>query len=898
MRRLALYLMLALVTGGAAAQELPGWDFTRAEDLRGWQATHHVGPLRTTAEGLQIEIRGSDPYINGPPRDFPLGLRLWMRLRLKSDEAGMGQVFYFRDEATEAESVFFPVRERAWQDVRVPLPPLGARFRIRFDPPGTRGSCRLASLAFTPRILLKEPEWPAPTRPALGPDAFSLQSGDLQLRHARGQLGGFTFSVAGQEMAAGFTRPLVGYLQEGKERWLSLADNAAVTALKAGEEILVQAVARDADGASWEIRQRFTLARLPGAIDVETQVWVSQDRSVIFLPLLVTLPGAGSFGAAKGQGLFAGLEYLENEPSSSEVDVIGPASRRQVPDSAKITFPLMALQAGGRYLGLIWDRSEPRFSALFDSPDRIFRSGGHVMGVLFPGSDGTNRVEGRLVSADGERLRAGQPLILRATLIGGRGETVIPAVQQYVALRGLPPLPRAGALQEYVSLAASGWLDSRIREGNRYRHAYWPGASWPPQKAVDAAVMMLWLARQTTDAPLARRLEDAARLAVAQAEPWTYNTAAIGHVHYPLGSLVFGQVAANTEEARNVARGQLQRFEPDGTLIYRPEPGGLDYGRTHFAPDANGLTAQAVAALLQWATVCGDPGLIREGLRVLRVLDGFRNTVPRGAQTWEVPLHTPDILASANLVRAYTLGYELTGEAPFLEQARYWAWTGVPFVYLTPPVPEPIGLYATTPVLGATNWTGPWFGVPVQWCGLVYADALHRFARYDPTGPWRQLADGITVSGIQQSWPRGVPDLQGLLPDAINLRYQIRNGVAINPGTVQAPAVRLFTGTPLYDFRAFRTAGGRAGLPLLVHAPGAIENEQEEPGRIAFTVRGWTEGPLPPADPYFVLISGLRSAPRVRVNGQETPLVAPHQYLETGRLILQVRGLAAIEIRS
>jgi len=93
--------------------------------------------------------------------------------------------------------------------------------------------------------------------------------------------------------------------------------------------------------------------------------------------------------------------------------------------------------------------------------------------------------------------------------------------------------------------------------------------------------------------------------------------------------------------------------------------------------------------------------------------------VPRGAQTWEVPLHTPDILASAHLVRCYLYAYQLTGDADLLEQARYWAWTGVPFVYLEQPVPGDVGLYATIPVFGATQWVASWLGKPVQWCGLV-----------------------------------------------------------------------------------------------------------------------------------------------------------------------------------
>ena len=95
-------------------------------------------------------------------------------------------------------------------------------------------------------------------------------------------------------------------------------------------------------------------------------------REVVFLPLFLMLPGHGSFGSLKGQGLFAGVEYLENEPSSSTADLNEKAgANRRVPDSARITFPLMAIQAHDRYVGLIWDRA-PELAALFDSPDRIF----------------------------------------------------------------------------------------------------------------------------------------------------------------------------------------------------------------------------------------------------------------------------------------------------------------------------------------------------------------------------------------------------------------------------------------------------------------------------------------------------------------------------------------------
>lgn len=651
------------------------------------------------------------------------------------------------------------------------------------------------------------------------------------------------------------------------------------------DAIVVQANATDSDGATWEVVQQFTASEKPGVIVVETRVTVSQERYVLFLPMFAVLPGVGSFGETKGQGVFAGLEYLDNEPSSSEADITGPGAKRQVPNGLKITFPLTAIQANQRYVGLLWEQGQD-FAAFFDSPDRLFKSGGHVMGVLFPGSDGRNRQEGSLLPNDVQRLEAGKTLSLRATLIGGKGKSIVPAVEQYVAFRGLPPVPDVGMdFQGYVNQASAGWLDSKLREGNQYRHAYWPGSSFGPQPPADAALWMDWLALQTQNETLERRLKDAAKEALTQVQPADYNASGVSHVRYPVQSLVYGHVAENANRALQTGRELLKRFEPDGSVLYRKEPNRPDLGKTHFAPDANGLTAQAVLSVLNAATFCGDEELTREGLRLLRALDKFSSTVPRGAQTWEVPLHTPDILASAHLLRAYTIGYELTGEAHFFEQARYWAWTGVPFVYVVNPTPHPVGPYATIPVLGATHWSHSWLGLPVQWCGLVYSDALYRFIRHDPKGPWKQIADGITASGAQQNWPVGDAALQGLLPDSFNPGAQTRNGVAINPGTVQANAVRLFNRPEVYDFRVFRKAG------LWIHAPGALTSLQEQAGRISFSVQSWAE------QPYYVLVLGCRSTPSVRVGKQEVSLAGPNQFLEKERrLLLQLRGQSDVEI--
>jgi hypothetical protein len=545
----------------------------------------------------------------------------------------------------------------------------------------------------------------------------------------------------------------------------------------------------------------------------------------------------------------------------------------------------MAIQNQGCYLALTWEM-QPQYSAVFDSPDRLFNSGGHVMGLLFPGCNGKNREEGNLLPRTSRLLRAGQKLALHATLLGGPGSNVTPALQQYVALTGLPPLPApAPDLAQYVSVTAGGWLDSRIRETNLIRHAV-AGGNFPPGQAADAALWMDWLSTRSNDAALAARLKTVAKEVRSAVPTGSLNVAAVGHIRFPVESLVYGHVAESAALSEQSARSILGGFEPDGSLVYRPREGGPDYAKTHFSHEANGFTSRAVQDLLEAASFCGDRELLEAALVRLRAMSKFLNGVPRGAQTWECPLHTPDILASAQLVRAYTLGYDLTGDSTFLDHARYWAWTGVPFVYLVNPVDKPVGRYATIAVFGATQWKAPiWLGLPVQWCGLVYADALYRLAKDDPKGPWKKLADGITASGMQQSWPATDQELQGLLPDSFVLRSQKRNGPAINPATLEACAPRYFGQNPVYDFHAFRKNG------LRVHAPAAIQNASETKGHITFQVESWID------QPYFVLINGLTGTPRIKINRKPVECVSPNEFLpKEGRLVLQLEGKQQVEL--
>jgi hypothetical protein len=877
--------------------ELPSFDFRKDADVRGWVAAHHISALEKTADGLRVTIDGNDPYFHGPPLNLPDDQPLWLRLRLKSEQGGMGQIFYFRDHASEERSVRFPVPAGEWHEVRLRLPALSTGYRLRIDPPGDRGECLFASLRIEARTAIAEPAWPRPMLPELGSNPLVVRSGDVELLHAGDAIGAFDVHVAGQRMASGQSQPLLGYVHNDSVRWIAFGhgpdavvrseviEEPARGSEPRGETLRIEARFMDPDGGRWTVEQAFASAA-DGAIGVHMTVGVDAERDVIHLPWLTLLPGLGEYGTNKTQGLFAGLEYLENEPSSSTADLNPPASNRQVPDRIKLTFPLMAIAARDRYVGVTWEPGpETMLCAVFDSPDRFFDSGAHVMGLLTPGSDGVIRDESRLVPYEPIRIVPGQSFQVRAAILGGRGGTVVPAIQHYVRLQGLPRVPASPwTSDEYYALIARSWLDSKVREGNRYRHAVWPG--FGPTPATDAAYQMRWLAERVASSELRQRLIEAARDAVDGLPPSALNDRQIGHVRYPVPALLHSTAAQAADHSGEIARQLLRRFESDGLVRYQARAGGVDYGRTHWSSDANGLTAQVVVSLLEAAVFSGDRALIADALRHLRAMTArYEGTVPRGAQTWEIALHTPDILAAAHLVRACVLGYELSGDEELLEEARYWAWTGVPFVYLTRPTSKPVGLYNTIAVLGATSWVAPiWIGQPVQWCGLVYADALYGLARHDADGPWQQLADGIAIGGMQHTWPVEDADRFGLLADYFLLRSQQLEGPAINPATVFLPAIRMWNEPHLYEFRALRASR------LLVQVPGELTDVEETPERVSFRVRGWWP------EPYELLLHGLSEAPSVQLNGRPSSETAVSFDPDAGRLILRVEGSPHVEL--
>jgi hypothetical protein len=161
----------------------------------------------------------------------------------------------------------------------------------------------------------------------------------------------------------------------------------------------------------------------------------------------------------------------------------------------------------------------------------------------------------------------------------------------------------------------------------------------------------------------------------------------------------------------------------------------------------------------------GDRVAEQAGLRAMT----FLRTQPRpeGAQTWELQVHVPDILAAGHGT-ATVEAYRLTRDETFLNEGERWALAGLPFVYLWNPLFRPIMRYGSVPVFGASYFDAQaWFGVLVQWNGLVYARALLELATLRPGTRWRQVAEGIVACAIQQQVPDG--PLTGMYPDAYSV---------------------------------------------------------------------------------------------------------------------------------
>jgi hypothetical protein len=656
---------------------------------------------------------------------------------------------------------------------------------------------------------------------------------------------------------------------DGSRGPLALAPDSTATPREPRFPYHLAGTAGDAGRWHWSIE------REGGGLRARATFTASAATSIRrFEGMVLRVPGRGHAGA-----FFSGLEYLgRDEPSSSTADLETPEHVRVAPNPLKVTLPLMGVARGGAAVGLAWplgpgcESAAPLLQPSFSVPNSVDGGPDHRLSLSLP-AVGQGRRENAWEADRPIDLKAEDILQLEATLyvLPGAGvEGLIEAWLKDHPLPSLPQAPRGDAAS--LDLARRSFLESRLWDPAKKGWSHCAEPTWARQPYADHAgyLWKLGLLRGDEGRPEADRVRE-----VLAAHPKLAGNGA--HLRTRMISFTLGPVMDSLAEAKRQAEIYIAQQRPDGLWTYEGK-----YRRGHFEDTASGFCAPRAFALLEYAQLSLDPRARDAGLRALAAMRRFQ--VPRGAQTWELSLHTPDILAAAHLVGAYVRGYELTNDPAHLAEARRWALAGLPFVYLWDRADLPTMRYATIAVFGATNWRSPnWIGLPVQWCGTVYAYRLLDLARHDRTIDWRRVAEGITVAAERMQHAAGPH--AGTLPDFFHIAAQRRDGPSINPGAIVALRLALAGDRP----------DAETDLATWKERPIAVTTVAREV-RIATGADGRCvlRGRFHAGAPYHWVVAGCPDLAEVTVNGAAA--LRPDVWPAPGSVWRQADGLVLVRI--
>ena len=566
-----------------------------------------------------------------------------------------------------------------------------------------------------------------------------------------------------------------------------------------GESIvLLSAEERGEDGVLWSYEARFSLSEDSKRAKVEYSLTADQERELIAFNGPILYAGDGAFGERKTAALFPGLEFLEgDEPSSSPRDVAPPNNNRLVPHPYKITIPLMAVEHKKTLVGLAWDALETwdgehnMLSAAFASPNWYNHQKNHLMGLFVPTIPDWVE-ENHLAASTPYPLKANLPITIKAQIIIDGNASVLDAISHWTDAYGVPePLEAPRSDREEVLLSRHGFMQTVWdKDTGKSQHC----VDWTPGNAPGFATL-LWYDYliQTQDDTIKdesvrQRALEIVKRTIQEAGPGGLSSTDFCHILKWEAPFYFGEVEAGLDRLKEIATRWIETQEEDGSWRFHPI---TDRAKTlgNEGDAVLGTCASTAQLLLKHARVTGDSESLAAGLKGLKFMGDFK--VPRGAQTWECPLYEPDLLAAAHAVGAFVEAYEITREKRYLERAEQWAKTGLPFVYHWHLPGRPGMRFGSIPVFGTTFYTHPWFGVPVQWNGLVYAYALQHLARHASESHsqfWSKVAEGITISAMYQQWTEG--ELKGTYPDGFYGYCTEGRGPHINPEDIM---VNLYT---------------------------------------------------------------------------------------------------------
>ena len=525
----------------------------------------------------------------------------------------------------------------------------------------------------------------------------------------------------------------------------------------------------DEDGAWWNFVYTFQVEAGKDTVRTHYQAWASKDRQLLYFQGPDLYAGEGSFGSRKHLALFPGLEYLEgNEGSSSERDSAQPYANRYAPHPYRITIPLMAVEENKGLVGLMWDalqewdgkRVTP--SARFASPNFKDQQDNHLMGLFLPSIP-------EFVPENGDRaakaypLQANEKITLEAYIVAkARGE-VLDMIDHYFAAYGMPEkIDMPITYDEALELGRVGYMESCLYDAKTAGIKLWD----PSRTAYPApgAIAILWrLSLDVKDPARKKMIRDRVDLMVNKALeregtkgltdwldgrdiPFDKKFPASCGVRSHLLPFYIGYLEGGLAAwKKRVYEELIDKQRADGSWEYL---GDMREMVRQGDDIVNGTMVELAGGVLQFARITGDQRALDSGMKAIKYMERF--IVPRGLNTWEVAKFTPDIQAAGLAVWCYLEAYQITGQRQYLEQAKYWAKTGVPFVYLWEAPDRPVMQYSTIAVFGTSWRTCNWIGRPVQWCGLPHGYWLIKLSEFDQSFPWRAIGEGELDSAIEQ----------------------------------------------------------------------------------------------------------------------------------------------------
>ena len=676
-----------------------------------------------------------------------------------------------------------------------------------------------------------------------------------------------------------------------------------------GESIvLLSSEERDEDGVLWSYAARFSLSEESKRVKVEYSLTADQERELIAFNGPILYAGDGAFGERKTAALFPGLEFLEgNEPSSSTRDVAPPNNNRLVPHPYKITIPLMAIEHKKTLIGLAWDALQTwdgehnMLSSAFASPNWYSHQKNHLMGLFVPTIPDWVE-ENHLAASTPYPLKANLPITIKAQIIIDGNASILDAISHWTDAYGVPePLEAPRSDREEVLLSRHGFMQTVWdRDTGKSQHC----VDWTPGNAPGFATL-LWYDYliQTQDETIKdelvrQRALEIVKRTIQEAGPGGLSSTDLCHILKWEAPFYFGEVEAGLDRLNEIAARWIETQEEDGSWRFRPT---TDRAKTlgNEGDAVLGTCATTAQLLLKHARVTGDSESLAAGLKGLKFMGDFK--VPRGAQTWECPLHEPDLLAAAHAVGAYVEAYEITREKHYLERAEQWAKTGLPFLYHWHLPDRPGMRFGSIPVFGTTFYTHPWFGVPVQWNGLVYAYALQHLARHTSESQsqfWSKVAEGITISAMYQQWTEG--ELKGTYPDGFYGYCTEGRGPHINPEDIMVNLYTLRGLDPDISTGIFRVQDNRIHVSSGARVDGL---DYDDSDRLTFSLRYvQNETSYSIIAGYGSRFGGTESSTKpgpsaIRTGGGELPIVDNLSTTESGWLYRTEKDIVFIKYK-